>query len=85
MSDNERVVCSVCSAIRQTLHPKKSKLLKTTTLYLCSECVKGNKEPRWLIILVGRSKGPASVLEYIKHNRYDGEEISAKELISGIV
>lgn len=84
MSNEERVVCSVCSAHRETLHPKKSKLLKTVTLYLCNECLKGNREPRYLIILVGRTKGPAAVLDYVKHHRYAGEPILAKELLAAI-
>lgn len=83
MSD-ERVVCSVCSGHRETLHPKKSKLLKTVTLFLCNDCLKGNKEPRYLIILVGRTKGPQAVLDYVKNHRYDGAEITAKEILSRI-
>lgn len=84
-NDNERVVCSVCGALRATLHPKKSKLLKTVTLYLCTECLKGSFEPRWLIILVGRSKGYKAVLDYVKNHRYHGEAILAKELLSNKV
>lgn len=84
MTNEERVVCSVCSSYRETLHPKKSKLLKSVTLYLCNECLKGNREPRYLIILVGRTKGPASVVEYVKHHRYAGEPILAKELLATI-
>lgn len=83
MTDNERVVCSVCSGHREQLHPKKSRLLKTVTLYLCNDCLKGNREPRWLIIMIGRAKGPAAVLDYVKHHRYAGEAILAKELMSG--
>lgn len=82
MSDDDKVVCSVCRGHRETLHPKKSKLLKTVTLYLCTDCQKSNKEPRWLIILIGRTKGPASVLPYIQAHRYHGEAILAKELLA---
>jgi hypothetical protein len=82
MTTTEKVVCSVCSAQREQLNPRKSRLLKTVTLYLCNECLKANKEPRYLIILVGRSAGPMKVIEYIKHHRYDGEPILAKELLA---
>lgn len=84
MTDNERMVCSVCSGHRETLHPKKSKLLKTVQLFLCTDCLKGNKEPRYLIILVGRTKGPVAVLDYVKNHRYHGAEISAKEILARI-
>ena len=82
---SERVVCSVCSGHREQLHPKKSKLLKTMTLFLCNDCLKGNKEPRYLFILVSRSKGkdgPMFVLDYIRQHRYHGEPILAKELLA---
>lgn len=84
MSNDERMMCSVCSGFRETLHPKKSKLLKSVTLLLCNECLKGSREPRYLIILVGRTKGPGFVLEYVKHHRYAGEPILAKELLAAI-
>jgi hypothetical protein len=81
---NEKVVCSVCSGHREQLHPKKSKLLKTVTLFLCNECLKGQKEPRYLIILVARTKGPLTVVDYVKHHRYHGEPILAKELLAKV-
>lgn len=51
------------------------------TLVLCNECIKFKREPRFLIILVGRQEGPARVAEYIKFHRYCGREITAKELV----
>lgn len=83
MSDaGERFMCSVCSGQRKELHAKKSKLLKSTQLYLCNECLKGQKEPRWLIILIGRTKGPGTVVDYVKKRRYAGEPILAEELLA---
>lgn len=82
MTDNERVVCSVCNGHREQLTPKKSKLLKTMTLFLCNDCLKGSMEPRYLIILVARTKGPNAVIDYVKHHRYAGEPILAKELLA---
>lgn len=84
MTDEERVVCSVCSGHREQLHPKKSKLLKSVTLFLCNDCLKNNREPRYLIILVGRTKGPLAVLDYVKNHRYHGTEITAKEILARI-
>jgi hypothetical protein len=52
------------------------------TLFLCNDCLKGNKEPRFLIILVGRTKGTQAVLDYVKNHRYHGEPILASELLS---
>lgn len=85
MSDSKRVVCSVCSAQRQTLHPRKSRLLKSQTLFLCTDCIKGNREPRWLIILVGRTLGQKAVHDYVKNRRYTGELILAEEIFSNNV
>jgi len=53
-------------------------------LFLCNDCIKGKLEPRYLIILVGRQKGPAAVAEYIRNARYYDAEVKpilASELI----
>lgn len=76
------MVCSSCGKQKQELHPKKSKLMSTMTLLLCNDCTKGKMEPRYLIILTGRSKGAESVSDYVKNHRYHGEPILAKELIA---
>jgi hypothetical protein len=38
-------------------------------------------EPRWVIVLAGRQKGPDSVRDFILKRRYLGEDILANELI----
>lgn len=76
------MVCSSCSKQKQELHPKKSKLMPSMTLYLCNDCVKSKMEPRFLIILYGRANGAESVVDYVKSHRYCGEPILAKELIA---
>jgi hypothetical protein len=52
------------------------------TLLVCQACREAKREPRFVIILVGRMQGPKKVVEYIKHHRYVGEDILAKELLS---
>lgn len=74
------MVCSSCNKQRKDLHPRKSKLITSMTLYLCDECIKAKREPRFAIILHGRSHGFDSVSSYISQRRYVGEEILAKEL-----
>lgn len=73
--------CQVCNRQRNELHAKKSRLMAGMTLTLCNECIEKKKEPRFLVILVGRAEGPAKVAEYIKGHRYDGPEITARELV----
>lgn len=51
------------------------------TLLLCNECIELKREPRFMIILVGRRDGHQKVLDYIKNRRYVGKEITAKELM----
>lgn len=75
------MVCSCCGKQKAELHPKKSKLMLGATWLLCPPCTKAKMEPRWSIILYGRSNGAESVADYVKNHRYVGEEISAKELI----
>ncbi|QIN94112.1 hypothetical protein PP459_gp121 [Streptomyces phage Wakanda] len=76
------MVCSSCGKQRNELSARKSKLMPGVPLFLCTDCIKGKKEPRYLIILVGRQKGPESVAEYIRNSRYCGEPILASELIA---
>lgn len=77
------VSCEVCNKQRAPgeITPRESKLLKGTTLLICSKCESGKKEPRSFIIIVARTKGFSAVAEYIKHHRYEGEVISAKEIV----
>lgn len=75
------MTCSSCKRQKQELHPKKSRLLPDMNLYLCNECAKVKMEPRWLIILHGRKNGAESVSDYIRHHRYIGKDILAKELV----
>jgi hypothetical protein len=48
---------------------------------LCETCINNKFEPRWAIILAGRSNGSDSVREFILKKRYLGNEISASELL----
>jgi hypothetical protein len=73
--------CQVCEKSRNELHAKKSRLMTGMTLTLCNECIAAKREPRFLIILVGRQDGPAKVAEYIRGRRYCGKEITARELV----
>ena len=78
------MVCSSCGKQRNELSARKSKLMPGVPLFLCNDCIKGKLEPRYLIILVGRQKGPAAVAEYIRNARYYDAEVKpilASELI----
>lgn len=74
------MVCSSCGKQRAELHPRKSRLMKGMTLYLCNDCDREKMEPRFVIILVGRSGETEKIVPYIKNHRYHGEPILAKEL-----
>lgn len=75
------MICSTCSKQRAELHPRKSRLMPSVTLYLCNDCTKAKMEPRYIIILYGRANGAESVSEYIRNHRYVGAPILAKELV----
>lgn len=76
------MVCTSCDKQKAELHAKKSRLEPGMTLYLCNECIRGKMEPRFIIILHGRANGAESVADYVKHHRYHGNPILAKELIA---
>jgi protein-arginine kinase activator protein McsA len=73
--------CTSCGKQRAELVAKESKLWQKTKILMCQTCIKGKMEPRGFVILHGRLNGAESVAEYIKHRRYCGEEITAKELV----
>ena len=73
------MLCQICERPRANVRPKKSSLLDTTLL-ACDVCINNKYEPRAYIILVGRSKGPVAVRDFIVNHRYLGTEITAAEL-----
>lgn len=77
----EQLRCSSCDKPKAKLLQRESKLLKGTKLYMCETCVNAKLEPRWIIIVAGRSLGSAFVREYIVKGRYLGEKITAEELM----
>lgn len=54
--------------------------MPTMKLLLCNDCLENKREPRFVIIIVGREDFKA-VEDYIKHHRYIGADITAKELV----
>lgn len=76
----EKILCYSCNKNKNKLEAKKSSLLPVNLL-ICETCSSTKLEPRWIIILAGRSQGPEYVKEYIIKRRYVGNEISASELL----
>ena len=74
------MICQSCSKQKAELFPRKSLLLNKTTLLLCQTCIDYGFEPRYLIVLFGRSRGIDSVREFIVKRRYIGADITALEL-----
>jgi len=73
--------CTVCQKQKLQLRPRKSKLIAGMQMFLCNDCFTGKKEPRFAIIMVGRSQGLAAVEEYLKNHKYVGDEIMALDLV----
>jgi hypothetical protein len=76
------MLCYSCGKQKNELQPKKSDIMVGATLLMCQTCVDSKFEPRWVIILCGRQKGPESVRDYIIKHRYVGKTITAEELIA---
>lgn len=77
-----QAVCSSCGRQHNDLKAHKSKLLIGTTFIMCPSCRAAKMEPRFAIILAGRSNGHLAVADYVKNRRYHGDEIFARELIT---
>lgn len=76
----EKILCYSCNKSKNKLDVKKSSLLPINLL-VCESCSSSKLEPRWVVILAGRSSGPDYVKEYIIKRRYLGNEITASELL----
>jgi len=76
----EKILCYSCNKSKNKLDAKKSSLLPINLL-VCESCISAKLEPRWVVILAGRSQGPDYVKEFIIKRRYIGNEITASELL----
>jgi hypothetical protein len=74
--------CYSCQKTKNELHPKKSEILEGVVALMCQTCIDLKFEPRWMIVLAGRQKGPDSVRDFIVKRRYIGNEIFANELLA---
>jgi hypothetical protein len=76
----EKILCYSCNKSKNKLDARKSSLLPINLL-ICESCISAKLEPRWVVILAGRSQGPDYVKEFIIKRRYIGNEITASELL----
>jgi len=76
----EKILCYSCNKSKNKLEAKKSSLLPINLL-ICETCISSKLEPRWVVILAGRSNGSDHVKEFIIKRRYLGNEITASELL----
>ena len=76
----EKILCYSCNKSKNKLEVKKSGILPIN-LFMCETCINSKYEPRWVVILAGRSNGPDHVKEIIAKQRYLGKPILASELL----
>lgn len=74
------MVCQSCGKPKADLSPKKSAIAPGVQHLLCPSCRENKFEPRYMIIIVGRSRGVAAVREQIVKHLYVGDDITALEL-----
>lgn len=82
------MVCSSCDKQRANLSTKKSRLMPGMTLFMCEECIKAKREPRYVIVLSARDALRVKdmvrfslVGEYIRSRRYVGDDILGREIL----
>lgn len=76
----EKILCYSCNKSKNKLNAKKSILLPINLL-MCEGCISSKFEPRWVIILAGRSSGSEYVKDFVIKRRYVGKDITASELL----
>jgi hypothetical protein len=81
MTDAERLTCQSCNQPKSQLTRTKSKLTGWA-LNLCSDCIRSDYEPRFLIIMAIRHFGINPIIEkYIRRRLYVGEDILAADIL----
>lgn len=75
------LTCDCCQNSKNELFPRKSFVLPGTTYKMCRSCIESRYEPRYAIIVAGRSYGHERVKNIILQRRYLGKEISYEEII----
>lgn len=73
--------CDCCGEPKNECIPHDSKLLPGTVFIMCRSCISSGFEPRWAIIVAGRSYGHERVRKTILSHRYLGEDITYKEIV----
>lgn len=76
------MICYSCGKNKNELHPCKSSLLNGVNVLMCQTCIDSKYEPRWVVVLAGRTFGSDHVRDFIVKRRYIGKEIFANELIA---
>jgi len=74
-------VCDSCEKQKAELRVVKSKVIPDVNLLMCKTCISNRYEPRWCLILAGRSYGPKKVKDWINKRRYLGDVISFSEVV----
>ena len=78
MSDG---ICASCRNQKHHLTMRKSRLKPDTALLLCDTCIKNRLEPRWIVMMIGRSEGFDAIKDYIRPQRYIGEPILLEDMV----
>lgn len=79
--DGEELRCASCNLPKAQLLVHKSVVMPGRKLMMCKTCINDRMEPRWALIIAARTNGPSSILDFIRHRRYHGKEIQAKEIL----
>lgn len=74
--------CQSCGKEKGALRIVPSKVMSGSKWNLCDDCKEKGLEPRWALILVGRSLGIDYIKPYIAKRKYVGEEILLRDIVS---
>lgn len=74
--------CQSCGKPKAELSIVSSKVMAGSKWNLCEDCKSNGYEPRWALILVGRSLGLDRIKTYISKRKYVGEEILLRDIVS---
>lgn len=79
---NHSMNCYSCNKLKNELHPINSKILKGVMCLMCQSCIDAGMEPRWIVVLGGKTFGPDHIKDFIVKRKYCGKVIAAEELLT---
>lgn len=78
----DRFNCQCCDKQKDSLQRSVSSLIPGVTITMCKTCLSQKHEPKFYVILAFHAGNNEAAKQFVKNNRYCGNEITAKQIVN---